>query len=293
LTKLSGRELERRKQQRILRDEQPFVGTKLQNNKTKQRPLSLFDITTFQYKPDNKIHKKSKAIASSSELNSSIKLQQSDNILTNSTSSIDVVEVFADVTKWLEYNVLMAEFGESLMWNSGERIGRATSGALLGFVAAVSTQLYADVLYGYFKYGPEWRRKEVSERKNVDWVASYSLRAVSSAALFGVYEFTQKPVSRYIQGMLAGGVDGCLGSKDFDACLQTYIDTNAPGASPEAQFRALTTNLLMVIQRIQDVAGDTSQADFEALFRAWTVSFISYVHANLQPDVLFPWFTNN
>lgn len=194
---------------------------------------------------------------------------------TNATN-IDVVEIFADVTKWLEYNVLMTEFGESLMLE-GER---SSTGALLGFIAAVSTQLYADVLYGYFQYGPEWRRQEITQRTSVDWVAAYIPRALSSAALFGVYEWTQPPVSRYIQGMLAGGVDGCFGSEDFDMCLQTYIDMNAPGPSAEAQLRALATNLLMVAQRIQDVAGDTSQADFEALGRAWTVSFLSYVQNN-------------
>mmetsp|Transcript_19642 Transcript_19642/g.29524 ORF Transcript_19642/g.29524 Transcript_19642/m.29524 type:complete len:522 (-) Transcript_19642:17-1582(-) len=202
----------------------------------------------------------------------------------NNSTMIDVVEIFADVTKWLEYNVLMTEFGESLMLE-GER---SSTGALLGFIAAISTQIYADVLYGYFQYGPEWRREEISGRSTADWVAAYIPRAVSSAALFGVYEYTQPPVSRYIQGVLAGGVDGCLGSQDFDMCLQTYIDTNAPGPTAEAQVRALVTNLLMVAQRIQDVAGDTSQADIEALIRAWTVSFLSY--AQNHPPPFLGWF---
>jgi len=199
---------------------------------------------------------------------------------TRKIGSVDVVEIFADVTKWLEYNVLCAEFGETIALGEGLELGTTGSGAVLGMAAAVSTQLYADVLYGYFRYGPESRYAEVRSRTNLDWFSVYALRAVSSFVLFGVYEFSQGPVTRMIQGTLAGGVDGCIGSDNFDACMQTYINDNAPGASPEAQARALVTNLLMVGQRITDIAGDTNAADFEALFRAWTVSFISLIHNN-------------
>ena len=128
------------------------------------------------------------------------------------------------------------------------------SGALFGILAAVSSQFYADILYGKFQYGPIEKQEAVFSRSVLDWVKVYASRAASSAALFGIYEESQSPIGRWIQGTLAGGVDGCIGSKEFDICLQTYIDTNAPGPSSEAQVRALVTNLVMVGQRLQDIA---------------------------------------
>jgi len=205
--------------------------------------------------------------------------ERTNNNDAGGSRSIDVVEIFADVTKWLEYNVLRTEFGETMAMGEN-MLGPTSTGAVFGVFAALSTQLYADVLYGYFRYGPESRYTEVQSRTELDWFSIYALRAVSSAVLFGVYESCQGPVTQWIQGTLAGGIDGCVGSNNFDMCMQTYIDDNAPGASPEAQARALATNLLMVAQRIQDVAGDTSVADFEALSRAWTVSFLSFIHNN-------------
>jgi hypothetical protein len=151
------------------------------------------------------------------------------------------------------------------------------SGAILGFMAAVSAQLYSDVIYGWFRYGPEAKQEEVFSRSSTDWVSVYFSRAVSAATLFGVYEGTQRPISRFIQGTLAGGVEGCLGSESFDLCLQTYIDANAPGPSPDAQIRALITNLVMLDQRLQDIAIDTTAEDVKALVRGWAVSSYSYL----------------
>jgi hypothetical protein len=155
------------------------------------------------------------------------------------------------------------------------------TGALLGLFAAVSSRLYADVLYAQFRYGPLDKQEEVRSRGNVQWLSLYFSTAASAATLFGFYEFSQRPISRWIQGTLAGGVEGCVGSSSFDACLQTYIDTNSPGPSPEAQFRALATNLYMVGQRLQDIAGDTTIDDVSALVRAWSVSFVSYISHSL------------
>jgi len=186
-------------------------------------------------------------------------------------SIIDLVEVFSDCTRWLAYDVLKTDFGATLMWN-GLMLDSSLTGAFFGLLAAISSQVYADVLYAVFRYGPEERQKQVFARSNIDWLSVYASRAVSTAALFGVYEFSQGPISRYIQGTLAGGVDGCVGSKSFDLCLQTYIDTNAPGPSTEAQFRALVVNLSIVYQRLQDIAVDTSLDDFKALFHTWLVT---------------------
>jgi hypothetical protein len=188
----------------------------------------------------------------------------------------DLVAVFSDVARWLSYGALKTDFGDSLfLWN-GQLLDPSLSGAALGFIAASSSQLYADVLYGLFRYGPKSKQEEVLSRKSVDWGAVYASRALSAAALFGVYEFSQRPISRWIQGILAGGFDGCVGSQSFDACMQTYIDVNAPGPSPTAQFRALTTNLIMVGERLRDVAGDTSPDELKSLVGAWGVAGFSY-----------------
>jgi hypothetical protein len=152
------------------------------------------------------------------------------------------------------------------------------TGAVLGLLAAVSSRLYADVLYGMFKYGPDYKQQEVRTRSTEEWLSLYFTTAASAATLFGFYELSQRPIFRWIQGTLAGGVEGCIGSTSFDACLQTFIDTNAPGPSPDAQFRALVTNLYMVGQRLQLIVVDTTYDDAAALVRAWVVSLVSYLH---------------
>jgi hypothetical protein len=153
--------------------------------------------------------------------------------------------------------------------------------ALLGSLAAVSSRFYADVLYGRFSYGPIEKQREVRRRDNAEWFSIYLTTAASAASLFGFYEFFQLPIGRYIQGTLSGGVEGCFGSSRFNACMQTYIDTNSPGPTAEAQLRALLTNLYAVYIRLQDIAGDTTSEDVSALIRAWSVSLASYI-ANMQ-----------
>lgn len=195
-----------------------------------------------------------------------------------SESKVDFIEVFSDVTRWLGYNVLMTDYGDRILW-AGVPVQPGVSGAILGFLATFSSRLYADLLYGVLGYGPEAKQKEVRSRRTIDWFAYYASSGISAAVLFGVYEQSQGPISRWIQGILAGGFDGCVGSNEFEACFDAYIKANAPGPSPEAQARAFITNVYMVGQRIQDVAGDTSADDIQRLVRAWAVSAASYFHS--------------
>jgi len=153
--------------------------------------------------------------------------------------------------------------------------------ALLGALAAVSSRWYADALYGRFGYGPIEKQREVRTRDSKEWFSMYSSTAASAAVLFGCYEFFQLPVGRYIVGTLSGGIEGCVGSSNFDVCMQTYIDTNSPGPTAQAQLRALITNLYAVYIRLQDIAADTTTDDISALIRAWSVSIASYI-ANMQ-----------
>jgi hypothetical protein len=197
---------------------------------------------------------------------------------------IDFIDIFSDVARWLEYGILKADYQDTLLYN-GVVVDTAVSGAFFGLLAAVSSQLYADVLYGYFRKGPGYKQSEVRSRKIIDWATVYVSTSISAAALFGIYELSKRPVSRYVQGMLAGGVEGCVGSNSFDFCLQTYIDANAPGASPEAQLRALLTNLVMVGERLQVIAVDTSADDMHALVAAWAVTGNSFFFHQL-PQML-------
>lgn len=194
-----------------------------------------------------------------------------------SESELDFVEIFSDLTRWLGYNVLKSDFGDILLY-TGSAFSPGIMGATFGFLAAFTARLYADLLYGVLRYGPEVKQAEVRTRQIPDWFAYYASSSLSAAALFGVYEQSQRPISRWIQGILAGGFDGCLGSDFFDVCFDTYIQTNAPGPSAEAQVRALTTNFIMVGQRLQDIAGDTTAEDIARLIRAWAVSANSYLN---------------
>merc|ERR1719491_534880 len=150
---------------------------------------------------------------SSSDKKQSATLQSSSAALTKEKTepskadldlaNIDLVEVFSDCTRWLAYDVLRADFGESLLIWDGLVLDTTLTGFLFGTIAAISSQLYADVFYGVFKYGPESRREVLYNRTIRDTVALYTSRCVSTATLFGVYEFVQGPVGRYIQGTLA------------------------------------------------------------------------------------------
>lgn len=81
--------------------------------------------------------------------------------------------------------------------------------------------------------------------------------------MFGVYELSRSPIRKVIMGFLADGVDGCVGSNDFNFCLETYMSENPPGADTEAQVRSFITALVGLADRI-GVFGDFDLDDFES-----------------------------
>ena len=174
-------------------------------------------------------------------------------------------------------SVLITEFADrsALQLNP---FANGINGAVLGAIAGVSSQLYADILYGQFGTGPKSKQVEVRTRPISRWLLLYVETAATAASLFGIYELSQKPIGRYIQATLSGGVESCVGSNDFEACIETFLLDNAPGPSPEAQLRALAVNLNMVAVRLQDIAGDTTYDDIVVLVRAWSVSFMSWLN---------------
>ena len=182
--------------------------------------------------------------------------------------------------------MLKTEFGEtavSQLLNFNHRVAEVNpmeafvAYAFLGALAATSSRFYSDLLYGQFCYGPLGKQKEVRNRTGAQWLSLYSSTAASGSVLFGCYEIFQRPIGRYVQAVLSGGFEGCVGSSSFNSCINTYIATNSPEPTGKAQLRALLTNLYAVWVRLQDIAVDTSADDVSALVRAWSVSVSSYM----------------
>jgi hypothetical protein len=150
---------------------------------------------------------------------------------------LDFVEIFSDITRWLGYSVLTNDFGDRIILVPG------VESALFGMTATLSAQIYSDILYSIFGFGGDKRQKEVKQRKMSDWTSLYFSRAVYAATLFGVYDAAQIPAKLILSALVSGAFDGCIGSDDYNLCLESFLVNNPPIATPEAQVRALATTL--------------------------------------------------
>ena len=70
--------------------------------------------------------------------------------------------------------------------------------AMFGVFAAISAQLYADLLYGWFGFGGPLKKYMIRTRTTQEWSQRYITIGISSAALFGIYEAAQDPVREWI-----------------------------------------------------------------------------------------------
>lgn len=195
----------------------------------------------------------------------------------------DFVELFADVCKWLEYDVLMSDFGGTLMWkNSGVAVIPGLESAAFGCLAALSSQIYADVIYSVSdSMGTAAKRNEVRSRSFEDYIRIYSVKCVSAATLFGVYETVRIPITVLINNLLSGGYDSCLGSDEFDFCLQTYSISNPAVATPEAQFRSFVVAFANLSNRFADISNEN--VDTAGLIRSLAVQLYSIIAFDLSP----------
>lgn len=143
---------------------------------------------------------------------------------------IDGVDAVADLLKWIEYDILVADFGDTIE-NDLSGVGSAGFGAL----AALSSQVYKDITVAA-GYGRQEARKEQSERTFRDWVAKYVVVTGSSALLFGLYETLRQPLTQVALSIFSGGAVACWGSANADLCNDVYL----LDALPSAILQALT-----------------------------------------------------
>ena len=95
----------------------------------------------------------------------------------------------------------------------------------------------------------------------------YATKCVSAATLFGVYEAVREPTSRLVSRLVSGGVGGCVGSKDYDLCIQTYlIDNNGVSATNWADSFSWIIPL-------------NDQESFQSFLRGAAVSLYSALHS--------------
>jgi hypothetical protein len=186
---------------------------------------------------------------SKESLRLSVDLESLKPVEDGKTSNVDLVDFFSDITKWLEYDILKNDFSGRLMVD-GLPLFPGIEGALFGAVSSLSAQLYADILYVYFGFGPQEIQAKVKARTADEWSAIYLSRIIVGATLFGVYEAVQIPLTSFISALLSGGVNGCIESQDYNMCIETYLAGNPPEeASPEAQLRALLITIVSTLYR--------------------------------------------
>jgi len=232
--------------------------------RNKQRLKEMYRGALFQPKVDEK--KKAKR-----EPETAISTVDTSTTQIGAVAAFDSVELFSDLTKWLEYDVLNNDFTGEILWH-GQTLAPGVESAIFGFLAALSSQLYADTLYCYTNFGKETKRIETRTRKLTGWVSLYTTKCLNAAVLFGVYESVRIPVSQSIVAWFSGGVDSCLGSKDFQLCVDTYAVSNPPSPTQEAEFRALITTIVSLWDRLQTPDGLQGAQEF---VRSCAVQFYS------------------
>ena len=145
---------------------------------------------------------------------------------------IDGVDAVADLIKWLEYDVLVADFADFsydfLQPSQVEALTGVTS-AFFGAVAALSSQIYRDATLS-FGYGTEPARRELKSRDVSGWVITYARTIASSAILFGGYETIRKPLTTLALEYFSGGAQACYGSVEYDQCIDIYLLDALPSA---------------------------------------------------------------
>lgn len=166
---------------------------------------------------------------------------------------LDVAEIFADIIKWLAYDVYRTDLGGALHLlasKSGHTISMGVESALFGCLAGLSYQLYLDAVRTFTEYGPEEKLLEVRSRNLSGWLTLYGTECFAASVLFGVYETCKAPVSVFVADALSGGIDSCLGSSNMDICMGTFMQNNPPNPDFGEQARTLMTTFVTLGDRL-------------------------------------------
>ncbi len=193
----------------------------------------------------------------------------------NVVPGLDYVELFADITKWLEYDVLISNYRGILAMPTGQMLSTSEESAIFGLLAAFSSQLYTDVLYLYSDFGNPLKREKTINRSLEGWASIYATKCLSTATLFGVYEGVRAPISRLLSQVLSGGVGGCVGSDDFDLCMETYLIDNPPSASLQADIRASVVAAMNSLDSFSWLLPLNDQETLDSFIRGLAVSLYS------------------
>jgi len=194
----------------------------------------------------------------------------------NTEQALDYIELFADITKWLEYDVLIRNY-RGILSIDGHPLNSGLESAIFGLLAALSSQLYTDVLYIYSELGNPIKREKTLNRSIDGWTSLYATKCLSSATLFGVYEAARAPTSRFMRQLVSGGVEGCAGSDNFDLCMESYLLYNPPVATSQAEFRAFVVSAIGWVDKLTDLVPLNDQETFESFARGAIVSLYSVV----------------
>ena len=166
--------------------------------------------------------------------------------------TLDIPEFVADLIQWLEYDVLKSEYSGTLIMMGIPVTNAGAESAVFGFLAALSSQLYLDVLYQTTNLGPAQESERARNRSLLDILTAYTTRCLQTAALFGVYESVKQPIRQSLATVLSGGVAGCLGSGNYDACVDEYLLNNPfESISFQDQIRGLAAAVGALIERLQ------------------------------------------
>jgi hypothetical protein len=173
-------------------------------------------------------------------------------IMQGNDLNLDLVEVFADITKWLGYAALVENYGGALAWSGLIGAFPYSENFLFGAIANLSSQVYSDLLYARFGFGGEDKQRAVLSRTAEEWLSLYVSSTVTGATLFGVYEAAQIPAKVLTSALFSGGVEGCYGSSDYNLCVESFLfnGLSPPGPSLEAQLRAIVTTLASLSNRL-------------------------------------------
>lgn len=85
------------------------------------------------------------------------------------------------------------------------------------------------------------------------------------------------PTSQFISQFVSGGVGGCVGSNDFDLCVETYLIDNPPSATLQADGRALVVSTMNWMDSLSWMMPLNDQETLNSFFRGSAVSLYSVI----------------